>query len=134
MESSALSRQKSATKSAKGKGKQIKRFLGQNDALKLAASIAGMQEEKSLSKVEKHHQAQVGQPHEDRGPRMSTSRVKLKETKALLAAQRSRVKKDKAKLRKQMQTSSNNPPGDVKALDTQSGPVKQITRKTVSFA
>ncbi|KAF8209323.1 hypothetical protein K438DRAFT_1810842 [Mycena galopus ATCC 62051] len=110
-----------------GQGKQPKRFLDQSAALGLAESIAGIQERKSQIKVEKKHQlAQVGQSRPERSPRISESKTKLKETKALIAAQRSESKKARNKRRK----GPKQPPpalhGDVSAP----GPVK----KSVSFA
>jgi len=80
-------------------GKKPKRFLGKNDTLQLATAIAGAQEKKASSKAQRIHIARSSQ-RESPGPRLSASKAKLKETKALLAAQRSRKKNDKAKLKK----------------------------------
>ncbi|KII89469.1 hypothetical protein PLICRDRAFT_53894 [Plicaturopsis crispa FD-325 SS-3] len=110
------------------KGKRPKTFLDEKGALELAASIAGIQESKAASKSEKHHQAQIGQPRHPRKskPRASASRDKLNDTKAMISAQRARLKKNKAKQKSQK-------PGA--AADVQGGPsLPQKPRKTVSFA
>ncbi|KAF7359049.1 hypothetical protein MSAN_01245800 [Mycena sanguinolenta] len=76
---------------AGGKGKQPKRFLDQSAALSLASSIAGIQEKKSQTRAEKNQLAQVGQSRSERPSRLSKSKAALKETKALIAAQRSKT-------------------------------------------
>ncbi|KAJ7612091.1 hypothetical protein FB45DRAFT_939852 [Roridomyces roridus] len=94
----------------KGKGKRGKHFLDQTAALGLAESIAGLQEEKSQIKVKKNQIAQSSQLPAERPPRVSTSKAKLKETKALLAAKRSETKKAKNKRRKQLKQDGDEPP------------------------
>ncbi|EDR10730.1 uncharacterized protein LACBIDRAFT_324587 [Laccaria bicolor S238N-H82] len=126
-----------APKAAPARRKKGKHFLAKNEALELAASIAGAQEQKALRKAEKHHQAQ---PHhrntDDEKPRLSNSKLKIKETKALLAAQRARSKKDKAKKRKRRSQDATFPPDDndgharVGLLSATTKPA----RKKVSFA
>ncbi|KAF8061812.1 hypothetical protein FPV67DRAFT_1510566 [Lyophyllum atratum] len=116
---------------AKGKGKQPKRFLDKNAALDLAAAIAEVQEGKSHSKVEKH-QGQVGQPREDQKSKPSASKVKLRQTKARLAAQQTQVKKEKSKRRKQRST--DKPSDDAAASGTSPETSRSVVRKTVSFA
>ncbi|KAJ6500831.1 hypothetical protein C8R45DRAFT_979285 [Mycena sanguinolenta] len=101
---------------AGGKGKQPKRFLDQSAALSLASSIAGIQEKKSQTRAERNQLAQVGQSRPERPSRLSKSKAKLKETKALIAAQRSESKKARNKRRKGLNESSVPP------------------RKSVSFA
>ncbi|KAG6915292.1 hypothetical protein DXG01_012270 [Tephrocybe rancida] len=115
---------------AGGKGKQPKRFLNKDAALDLAAAIAGVQEEKTLSRAERNHQTQARQPQKsDQKPRISASKVKLKETKALLAAQRTHSKRKKVKRRKEREQISDQ------AVD-ESAPVASKTqaRRRVSFA
>ncbi|KAJ7310597.1 hypothetical protein DFH08DRAFT_898570 [Mycena albidolilacea] len=109
---------------AGGKGKQPKRFLDQSAALGLAESIAGIQEQKSQIKTEKHQVAQIGQPRPERSPRISESKAKLKETKALLAAQRSESKKARNKRRKGLKLSSS----------TDASSMPPAAKKSVSFA
>ncbi|KAJ7684312.1 hypothetical protein DFH06DRAFT_1312751 [Mycena polygramma] len=111
---------------AKGKGKRPKRFLDQSAARSLAESIAGVQEEKASIKVEKHHLAQIGQSRPERSPRKSASKVKLKETKALIAAQRSESKKARNQRRKSLKQSTSTPNGNAASAP----PIK----KSVSFA
>ncbi|KAG6864235.1 hypothetical protein C0991_011154 [Blastosporella zonata] len=95
---------------AGGKGKQPKHFLNKDAALDLAAAIAGVQEEKTLSRAEKHHQTQ-------------------KETKALLAARRTQNKREKVKRKKEREHTSTSEIRD----ESINKEVPQ-TRKRVSFA
>ncbi|KAG5636265.1 hypothetical protein H0H81_008621 [Sphagnurus paluster] len=103
----SLVSEKNISTRGKGKGKQRKNFLDKNAALDLAALIAGSQEEKSRVRAEKHHQIQ-------------------KETKALLAAQRAKAKKDKSKRRKQ--------PALILGEEATTSPAPARARKSVAFA
>ncbi|KAF7298297.1 hypothetical protein MKEN_01354200 [Mycena kentingensis (nom. inval.)] len=104
-----------------GKGKQPKNFLDLNAARGLAESIADSLEKKTQKKVDKRAQATHAQPHSPALPRKSESRIKLKETKALLAAKQSESKKARKKRRKQL--SSSDP-----------APAPTEPKKRVSFA
>ncbi|KIJ98042.1 hypothetical protein K443DRAFT_681091 [Laccaria amethystina LaAM-08-1] len=126
-----------ASKAAPARRKKGKHFLAKNEALELAVSIAGVQEQKALGKAEKHHQAQPCQRNIDNDkPRLSNSKLKIKETKALLAAQRARSKKDKAKKRKRLSQDATSPPndGDGHAHVGLLSPTTKPARKKVSFA
>ncbi|KAH0585649.1 hypothetical protein H2248_008871 [Termitomyces sp. 'cryptogamus'] len=115
-----------------GKGKQPKNFLNQDAALDLAAVIAEAQEEKTLSKATKNHQLQAGHPHGvDQKSKLSGSKMKLKETKALLAAQRAHHKREKTKLKKQRERTSNEAASKSELIIISEG---SRTRKKVSFA
>ncbi|KAL1754878.1 cytochrome P450 [Schizophyllum commune] len=86
-------------------GRTRKRFLADgNDAVALAASIADAQEEKAHKKI-KHHQevseADQGPSKAPRSKSKSASRVRLKEKKAALLAQKAQTKKKRTKLKKQ---------------------------------
>ncbi|KAL1691616.1 cytochrome P450 [Schizophyllum commune] len=86
-------------------GRTRKRFLADgNDAVALAASIAEAQEEKAHEKI-KHHQevseAGQGPSKAPRSKSKSASRVRLKEKKAALLAQRAQTKKKRTKRKKQ---------------------------------
>ncbi|KAG6872730.1 hypothetical protein C0995_007133 [Termitomyces sp. Mi166 len=132
MVTQALTVQKKPVVPTSGKGKQPKHFLNQDAALDLAAVIAEAQEEKSLSKAAKNHQIQAGHPRGfDQKPKLSVSKMKLKETKALLAARRAHHKRGKAKLRKQRDQTSNADGGESKPTIAPKG---SQTRKKVSFA
>lgn len=118
--------------SLKGKERKPKRFLGKNDTLQLATAIASDQEKKSLRKAERIHHFHSSQPQSQK-PRLSTSKARLKETKALLAAQRSQMKNEKAKLRK------GRPQEALSSDDASHEPVNSTTKpkasgKRVSFA
>jgi len=116
---------------AKGKGKQPKRFLEKNDALELAATIADIQEEKARDWVEKHHATQIGKPKVDTKPKVSASKLRLKEAKARLATQQTLAKKDKARARKQQNMAVNEAavPHEGEKIEKMARP-----RKRVSFA
>jgi len=116
----------------KGKGKQPKRFLDKDAALDLATSIADVQEGRSLGKAAKHRQVQAGHPRVDHKSTPSASKVKLKQTKARLSAQRTQVKKEKTKRRKQRSTdkASNDETGPSSSTEIP----KIVARKSVSFA
>ncbi|KAJ7119149.1 hypothetical protein C8R44DRAFT_189313 [Mycena epipterygia] len=118
---------KSSSK-AGGQGKRPKQFLDQSAARGLAELIANTQEQKSQIKVEKHQVAQIGQPRPKQSPRISESKAKLKEAKAILAAQRSESKKARNKRRKQLKQTASAPHGD----DAPSSPPP--AKKRVSFA
>ncbi|KAJ6567079.1 hypothetical protein B0H19DRAFT_717851 [Mycena capillaripes] len=108
-------------------GKRSKQFLDPMAARGLAESIADIQEQKSQIKVEKKHQlAQIGQSRPERSPRISESKAKLKETKALIAAKRSESKKARNKRRKSLKKSSSPPRGDSSSTP--------LVKKRVSFA
>ncbi|KAJ7290226.1 hypothetical protein C8J57DRAFT_338771 [Mycena rebaudengoi] len=112
---------------AGGPGKQPKHFLDQTAVRQLAESIAGVQEQKSQIKVEKHQHAQAGQPRPDRtSGRVSESKVKLKQTKALLSAKLSEAKRAKSKRRKLLKQSASTAPAEVTPA--------ALTKKKVSFA
>ncbi|KAG6812257.1 hypothetical protein H0H92_003713 [Tricholoma furcatifolium] len=111
---------------ANGKGKQTKQFLNKDAALDLAAVIAGAQEEKALSRVEKTHQIQGGQSRGADKPKVSASKAKLKETKALIAAQRTHNKRERIKRKKQRNEEPEKTKSDGKNMVE--------TRKKVSFA
>ncbi|KAJ7765674.1 hypothetical protein B0H16DRAFT_1523941 [Mycena metata] len=115
-----MARGKSSTK-AGGEGKRPKKFLDQSAALSLATSIAEQKSHKTAEKL-----AQVRPPPPERSPRKSIKKVKLKETKALLAAQISESKKAKNKRRKTQRQSGTTSNGD----DVPTPPMK----KSVSFA
>jgi len=102
--------------------KKSKHFLEQKEALELATSIGEVQEVKALTKAEKHHQAQPGHPRPERIPKVSMSKRKIKDTKALIAARRARSKKDRAKSRRV--TSGGT---------LEQKPAQATSRKSVSF-
>ena len=77
----------------KGKGKQKKIFLDSDAALQLAESIGGSKEDVTRDKVSKHQSASHNPKPKQSRP--SEAKLKLKETKALLAAKRSQKRKDK---------------------------------------
>ncbi|KAF8228969.1 hypothetical protein L208DRAFT_1288739, partial [Tricholoma matsutake] len=92
------------------------------DTLQLATAIASDQEKKSLRKAERIHHFHAG-----------ITSFPLKETKALLAAQRSQMKNEKAKLRK------GRPQEALSSDDASHEPVNSTTKpkasgKRVSFA
>ncbi|GLB35664.1 hypothetical protein LshimejAT787_0212290 [Lyophyllum shimeji] len=118
-----------ATPRNKGKGK---RFLDNDAALDLAAAIADAQEGKSLNKVEKHRQVQAVHPRVDQKSKPSSSKLKLKQTKARLVAQRTQVRKEKTKRRKQHSEdkAANGETGSGSATEIP----KTVARKSVSFA
>ncbi|KAJ7071792.1 hypothetical protein B0H15DRAFT_957528 [Mycena belliarum] len=111
---------------AGGQGKRPKRFLDQSTARGLAESIGDIHEKKSQIKVEKHQTAQLGQSRPERSPRISESKAKLKEAKALLAAQRAEAKKARNKRRKDLKQPSSAPDGAL--------PAAPPAPKRVSFA
>ncbi|TFK24623.1 hypothetical protein FA15DRAFT_669345 [Coprinopsis marcescibilis] len=118
MENTASKRQ------AKGKGKQKKQFLNNEAALRLAESIGTGREEESKHKAEKRQRVEPAGKAKPR--KVSETKLKLKETKAMLAARRSMNKKSKRNSK--TGTSVIEP-----AKDAQSGqPGKE--RKRVSFA
>ncbi|KAF8126632.1 hypothetical protein EV363DRAFT_1432606 [Boletus edulis] len=105
------------------------------DALGLALSVANMQEEKTLRKVERHHQPQVGKPRPERNNRgRARDRTKrLEEVKVMITERRADVKKEKAKSRKE-------PKGRVqqrhnaKITTPEDSSTSAAPRKRVSFA
>ncbi|KJA15192.1 hypothetical protein HYPSUDRAFT_48646 [Hypholoma sublateritium FD-334 SS-4] len=118
------------------KGKKPKRFLERNDAISLAASIGGAQEEIALSKAEKHHKVEPGQPDEpDRKP-SSNSKAKLKATKAVLSAARVKAKKDRSKLRRERFKNAKNPSSGSNQPTPSEGPADRLVKpvRKVSFA
>ncbi|KAK0186062.1 hypothetical protein F5146DRAFT_1069107 [Armillaria mellea] len=118
---------------AKGKGKKPKRFLESQDTLDLAVSIGELQESKSKGRSDKRH-AQLTRPESTRIEKQS-SKSRLKEKKAILAAQRSKLKKEKAKSRKQI-GSHGTGTGDKTSNDEKEQPStdRSAPRKRVSFA
>ncbi|KDQ34209.1 hypothetical protein PLEOSDRAFT_163919 [Pleurotus ostreatus PC15] len=94
-----------------------------SEALRLAEAIGGAQEEKAQIKAEKRHQE--SRPNRTRRVQASTAKVKLKETKALIAARQAQIKKHKAKQRKQAKDG---------ALSEIAPPTTPSTKKKVSFA
>ncbi|KAG7453192.1 uncharacterized protein BT62DRAFT_1070847 [Guyanagaster necrorhizus] len=141
----------SGTAGKKGKGKMPKRFLESQDTLELALSIAELQESKSKSKFSRRH-TQLVRPESTRTEKKSSksklvrseifllflpddqSRVQ-KEKKAILAAERAKHKKEKAKYRKQIAsqtcTGSTTISNDQKE---QPSTDRSMPRKRVSFA
>ncbi|KAG2360482.1 hypothetical protein BDR07DRAFT_142636 [Suillus spraguei] len=99
------------------------------DSLELAVSIGKTQEDKALLKAERHHQPQAGQPRSERTYQKSRTKKKLEEVKATIASQRARLKREKAKMRKER-------PGA--AVHQKSSPSSnaqdRAARKRVSFA
>ncbi|KAL1681035.1 cytochrome P450 [Schizophyllum commune] len=86
-------------------GRTRKRFLADgNDAVALAASIADAQEEKAHEKIKRHQEVSEAGQGPSKAPRSkskSASRVRLKEKKAALLAQKAQTKKKRTKLKKQ---------------------------------
>ncbi|KAL1706311.1 cytochrome P450 [Schizophyllum commune] len=86
-------------------GRTRKRFLADgNDAVALAASIAEAQEEKAHEKIKHHQEVSEAGQESSKAPRSkskSASRVRLKEKKAALLAQRAQTKKKRTKRKKQ---------------------------------
>ncbi|KAK0210083.1 hypothetical protein DFS33DRAFT_256718 [Desarmillaria ectypa] len=117
---------------AKEKGKKPKRFLESQDTLDLAVSIGELQESKSKSKSDRRH-TQLVRPENTRTEKKS-SRSRLKEKKAILAAERSKNKKEKAKSRKQIGSQVGT--GHKTSDDQKEQPSKDRSapRKRVSFA
>ncbi|KIM80086.1 hypothetical protein PILCRDRAFT_9952 [Piloderma croceum F 1598] len=123
---SSLHQKSGASSTAKGTRRQPKHFLEQKEALELAASIASVQEGKALSRADKHRQPQPGNPHPDHKTQAkNSSKERIKEKKAVLVAQRARLKKAKAKQRKAY-------PSDDQ--DLTSSMTRNPIRKRVSFA
>ncbi|KAF8635715.1 hypothetical protein AX15_000335 [Amanita polypyramis BW_CC] len=84
----------------KAKVKVRKQFLEKDHAIELAMSIAAAQEEKSKEKLEKQL-IQVEKTHSKHLSRTSeSSKAKLKETMAMLSAQKAKLQKDKVKKRR----------------------------------
>ncbi|PPQ99184.1 hypothetical protein CVT24_009274 [Panaeolus cyanescens] len=102
------SRPTSHSDSGNGVGKKKKRFLGQNDVLSLAASIAETQEKKSAARI--HKPINEVQSSSSIKPKKLSARNRIKEKKAILQAQRAEAKKNKAKLRKQEKTQDHESP------------------------
>ncbi|KAH7890123.1 hypothetical protein F5I97DRAFT_1850328 [Phlebopus sp. FC_14] len=101
------------------------------DGLDLALSIAKMQEDKALQKMNKYHQQQDGKPRSERRDRVGDKKKRLDDTKAMIAKQRAQSKKEKAKSRKESKKQlgrredpSSNTSGSVK---------DSAPRKRVSF-
>ncbi|KAK0493307.1 hypothetical protein EDD18DRAFT_1356730 [Armillaria luteobubalina] len=118
---------------AKGKGKKPKRFLESQDTLDLAVSIGELQESKSKGRSDKRP-TQLPRPESTRTEKQS-SKSRLKEKKAILAAQRSKLKREKAKSRKQIGTHSAGT-GHKTSNDEKEQPStdRSAPRKRVSFA
>ncbi|PPR05187.1 hypothetical protein CVT26_012273 [Gymnopilus dilepis] len=115
------------------KGKQRKRFLGKDDALSLASSIAALQEKKSQIRSEKRQKDQAlnaSLGHDAK--QISDSKSKLKEIKAILRARTAEAKKQRARSRKERLKGSEG------RSETPSQPIniksEKNKRKTVSFA
>ncbi|KAK0229163.1 hypothetical protein EDD85DRAFT_957564 [Armillaria nabsnona] len=118
---------------AKSKGKRPKRFLEPQDTLDLAVSIGELQESKSKGRSDKRH-TRLMRPESTRTEKQS-SKSRLKEKKAILAAQRSKLKKEKAKSRKQI-GSHGAGTGHKTSNDEKEQPStdRSAPRKRVSFA
>ncbi|KAK0441286.1 hypothetical protein EV421DRAFT_1812442 [Armillaria borealis] len=118
---------------AKSKGKRPKRFLESQDTLDLAVSIGELQESKSKGRSDRRH-TQLTRPESTRTEKQS-SNSRLKEKKAILAAQRSKLKKEKAKARKQI-GSHGAGTGHKTSNDEKEQPStdRSAPRKRVSFA
>ncbi|KAF9494436.1 hypothetical protein BDN71DRAFT_991421 [Pleurotus eryngii] len=115
-----------------GHEKRRKHFVeDKSEALRLAEVIGGAQEEKAQIKAEKRRQKpppiwrQESRPNRTRRVQVSAAKVKLKETKALVAARQAQIKKHKAKQRKQAKDG---------VLSELAPPTMPPTRKKVSFA
>ncbi|KAL4267553.1 hypothetical protein AB1N83_001061 [Pleurotus pulmonarius] len=105
-------------------GKRRKHFVEDKlEALRLAEAIGGAQEEKAQIKAEKRQRE--SHPDRPRRVQVSPAKVKLKETKALIAARQAQIKKHKAKQRKQAKDGALS---EVTPLTT------PPTKKKVSFA
>ncbi|KAK0455264.1 uncharacterized protein EV420DRAFT_1644903 [Desarmillaria tabescens] len=117
---------------AKGKGKKPKRFLESQDTLDLAVSIGELQESKSKSRSDRRH-TQLVRPESTRIEKKS-SKSRIKEKKAILAAERSKHKREKAKSRRQI--ASHTGTGHKTSDDQKERPStdRSATRKRVSFA
>ncbi|TFK54543.1 hypothetical protein OE88DRAFT_1733191 [Heliocybe sulcata] len=130
-----------AQKSDKKRGKQPKKFVEQQDAaIKLALSIAEVQEGKSKEKVEKRKQTlkalkSTGERKKDSNKPSAKDRIK--EKKAIIAAQKAQKKKEKVTTRKGPTAGGNE-----KGRDIRAGEASQVkkraepapARKRVSFA
>jgi len=124
------------TQSSNSKEKEKRKVFHDHgkDSLELAISIGKAQEDKALLKAGKHHQPQAGQPRV-RSERTHTQRksgtkqkTKLEEVKATIANQRARLKRVKAKLRKE------RPVCAVNQISGPSGNAQdRAPRKRVSF-
>lgn len=121
----------------KGAGKKRKRFLEHQDSVGLALSVANAQEDKTAERLERHRHGKDGEtPSADSKKRpsgKSASKLKLKETKATIAADRARHKKERVQKKKrkdgaQVQANSRDNDGSA-AVDKG----KRETRKRVSF-
>ncbi|KAF8803237.1 hypothetical protein BYT27DRAFT_7195824 [Phlegmacium glaucopus] len=125
METGAPSVQPIASSS---KGKRPKHFLGKNDALSLAASIADLQEKKVRSKTDKNHKMQLEAAEAQQRPKIvSKNKSKLTETKAMLVARRAQAKRAKARSRKQHSWTDDQE-------DARDGKPVNTARKKVSFS
>ncbi|EGN96453.1 hypothetical protein SERLA73DRAFT_186191 [Serpula lacrymans var. lacrymans S7.3] len=117
-----------------GKEKKIKNFFEHGkDALELATLIAATEEKKQLSRAERHHRPQAGQPKPKQTDHKISSKDKLKEMKTIIAAQRAQSKKEKVKLRKEKHKTcqDNSGTSHTGASNNAKGPG---LRKKVSFA
>ncbi|KZT29069.1 hypothetical protein NEOLEDRAFT_1175393 [Neolentinus lepideus HHB14362 ss-1] len=150
--------QQAADKSEKKRGKQPKKFVDQRSAaIELALSAAEIQEGKSREKVEKRKQALVSSSFTSplilplicppdlqkaikstkEGSSKSSGKVKIKEKKAIIAAQKAQKKKEKVKARKETKGAGNRKEKDGRAgessnVEKRADPVR--ARKRVSFA
>jgi hypothetical protein len=122
----------SGSSQLQGSGKKSKRFLGQEDSIALALAAANTQEEKVSKLLERHHKRpqdyKTDIDKQAKVSRKSTSKAKLKETKAMIAAERARSKKERVKRKnaaRQPVTDGTAPSKSDKELET---------RKRVSFA
>ncbi|KAF9481291.1 hypothetical protein BDN70DRAFT_975103 [Pholiota conissans] len=114
------------------KGKRPKRFLEQNDALSLAASIGETQEKIALTKAEKHHKLEPDQPKPDHKPKPNANaKAKIKEKKKVLSSARVKAKKERSKRRKEQfknTKASSNPTPEASEVS------EKPARKKVAFA
>ncbi|KZP16067.1 hypothetical protein FIBSPDRAFT_1047712 [Athelia psychrophila] len=110
---------------SKGKGKQPKQFLQRKEAVALAASIADGLDVKSQDKVARLHQPRPGDSGtSDR--KTPKAKDRIKEKKAVLHAQKAKLKKEKVKQKKLEAAPEDS--------SVQSKPVTSAPRKRVTFA
>ncbi|KAF9024203.1 hypothetical protein BDZ89DRAFT_131272 [Hymenopellis radicata] len=116
---------------SKGKGKQVKHFLDSQSAVSLATQIADQQEAKTIIKADrKHHSAQAAVSSQPK--KYSVSKLRLKEKKAAIIADRAKQKKAKAQLKKKDSQPASS--GPARKNDDGGSATPAPRRKRVSFA
>ncbi|OJA19155.1 hypothetical protein AZE42_05383 [Rhizopogon vesiculosus] len=122
------------TQSSNSKEKEKRKVFHDHgkDSLELAISIGKAQEDKALLKAGKHHQPQAGQPGSERRCTQRKSgtkqKTKLEEVKATIANQRARLKRVKARSRKERPVCAVD-----QISDPSSNAQDRAPRKRVSF-